>query len=383
MAPPDGLEPAIAPHLQQERTVPARLPSTDYQPPFPSYSARFSEELKDLVMAVIGVQHPDGSNGLSNEFEKIRSFVENPTVQCSPRHWEAASVVDSSGYFNEVAIVYWRSRREFEEWRSESGFDEWWKGLEVEESHGWFLEVFLPSIDRFETVFSDNVVTEGAGHMQESISGPIQQHVYWGSMRDRLPASQTDHLTGEKTPEGVHDTNSSLADTRTRRIRVTGRQNLAIIRSGQDWSNTKPLEREKYLNTMHPVLIRGMDFLRDKGDEVGCFSCRLMDVVDKTSPATSTDKTFALAYFDDLASLEGWSKAHKTHLDIFGRFLQYAAELENDISLRLFHEVMVLEPEQQILEYIGCHEGTGMLASMNRGTASPTTNTMDSVSSKI
>jgi hypothetical protein len=76
------------------------------------------------------------------------------------------------------------------------------------------------------------------------------------------------------------------------------------------------------------------------------------------------DKTFGLGYFNDLASLERWSKQHKTHLDIFGRFLQYAQELGGDISLRLFHEVLVLEPEQQDFEYIACHPGTGMLASL-------------------
>jgi hypothetical protein len=65
-----------------------------------------------------------------------------------------------------------------------------------------------------------------------------------------------------------------------------------------------------------------------------------------------------------MASLEGWSKQHKTHLDIFGRFIQYAAELQNNVQLKLFHEVMVLQPEQQFFEYVGCHPGTGMLASL-------------------
>ena len=200
--------------------------------------------------------------------------------------------------------------------------------------------------------------------MQESLSGEIKEHGYWGSMRDRLPISQTDELAGVKAPDTAIANGTIKADTKTKRIEVPGRQNLAVIRSGQDWSATTPEEREKYLKTMHPVLIKGMDFLRDQGDEVGCFSCRLMDVTDKASPGTETEKTFGLAYFDDLASMESWSKQHKTHLDIFGRFLQYAGELQNNVSLRLFHEVMVLKPEQQTFEYVGCHEGTGMLASL-------------------
>lgn len=180
-------------------------------------------------------------------------------------------------------------------------------------------------------------------------------------MRDRLPVGQTDPLVGTKafTNENpVHKDN----DCKSQRIRVPGQQNLAMIRSGQDWSNTSPHERKLYLETMHPVLTTGMHFLRDSGQEVGCIECRFMDVIPKDdSVKEPTNKTFGLAYFDDLTSLEGWSKDHQTHKDIFGRFIQYAGELQNDVSLRLFHEVMVLKPEQQMFEYLFCHQNTGML----------------------
>src|SRR5690606_9247574 len=113
-----------------------------------------------------------------------------------------------------------------------------------------------------------------------------------------------------------------------------------------------------YLETMHPVLTRGLDFLRDHGGEVGCLSCRFMDIVDPaTAKADGTDRTFGLAYFDDLASLESWCKEHPTHLAIFGGFHQYARKLQNNMTLRVFHEVMVLEPEQQLFEYVACHPG--------------------------
>lgn len=184
---------------------------------------------------------------------------------------------------------------------------------------------------------------------------------YWGSMRDRMPVAQTDELHGEK---GLAQQNASSkkVDTLGQRVRVSGKKNLAIIRSGQDWSNTNPHEREKYLTEMHPVLVTGMTFLRDQGEEVGCIDCRFMDVVPKDGKDEKTDKTFGLAYFDELASLEGWSKSHITHLNIFGQFMKYAGELQGNVSLRLFHEVMVLEPGQQYFEYVGCHDSTGMLA---------------------
>lgn len=359
------LENAIPPHLQTERLIASKTPQ-DYVPPFPAYSARFPKEAKDLVMAIIGTQYKGEVDSRRAEYTKLIDFVGKGDEKTKPRYWESASVVDNRGYTNEVVIPYWLNKADYEQWSSDSGFGAWWESLEPSSENGWFLEVFLPSIDRFETVFSDNIVPEGAANMREAISGEIQQHVYWGSMRDRMAAAQTDHLVGERAfPKSDPAPADKKGNTQHRRIRVPGRPNLALIRSGQDWSNTTPQERKLYLETMHPVLVRGMTFLRDEGEEVGCISNRFMDCMHKTDAGKITERTFGLSYFDDLKSLEGWSKQHKTHLDIFGRFLQYAAELQNNVSLRLFHEVMVLKPEQQVFEYVGCHDMTGMLASMS------------------
>jgi hypothetical protein len=104
-----------------------------------------------------------------------------------------------------------------------------------------------------------------------------------------------------------------------------------------------------------------MDFLRDYGYKVGCYSCRFIDVVDSATGKADKDRTFGLAYFDDLYSLEGWCKEHPTHLAIFGEFHQYARKMQNNVTLRVFHEVMVLGPAQQLFEYVACHSGTGIL----------------------
>lgn len=359
------LEPAIPSHLTCPRTQPSSLPP-NYQPPFPAYCARFPEAMQNLTMAVIGFQHHPSSkkqNAHSNNNEsrdKLLSFLQSPQQDITPAYYELAAYVDAASYRNEAAFAYWPSASAYDTWAEKSGFADFWEELDPKQCGevGWFLEVFSPSMDRFETVFSNDTVPEGAAHMREKVSGPMREHVYWGSMRDRLAASQTDALEGELRER------AAVRDTNSQRIRVAGRQNLCAIRSGQDWSGTKERERKLYLETMHPVLVRGMEFLANEGSEVGCLSNRFMDVVDHTDPARPTDKTFGLGYFDSIASLEGWSKQHKTHLDIFGRFLQYAAELQNHVTLRLFHEVVVLQPEQQFFEYVGCHRGTGLLGSM-------------------
>lgn len=325
-------------------------------------------------MAIIGAQHQAKPSNLpeGSTLPQLQKFLDAAAVELKPAYVELASVTDNRGYYNEVAIAYWPTTELYDRWSSSSGFDAWFESINPEsEPCGWFKEIFLPSVDRFETVFSDNVSAEGAAHMRNGVSGEVREHGYWGSMRDRLPVAQTDPVPGERWNSSESKTNGTALPAEKRRIKVPGRQNLAMIRSGQDWSGTVSRERPLYLDTMHPVLIKGMDFLRDQGSEVGCFSCRFMDVIDKRTftPQDSNnkpiEKTFGLAFFDDLASLEDWSKRHKTHLDIFGRFLQYAKELGGEISLKLFHEVMVLQSQQQRFEYVGCHDKTGMLASQS------------------
>lgn len=355
------LESAIPKNLQQQRTTAVSTPE-NYEPPFPAYCARFPENTKELVMAIVGAQYASPADHDGAAISQLSGFMKNsPDADTRPSFWELTSVTDSTGAYNIAVIAYWPNKASYTQWTAVSGFQAWWDSINPEkERHGWFLEVFFPSIERFETVFSDNEFPEGAANMRSSVSGPMKEHGYFGSMRDRLPISQTDKLVGETG----HFSKNPAGHRSPRRVRVPGKHNLAVIRSGQDWSNTLPTERTLYIETMQPVLTKGMNFLRDQGEEVGCYSCRLMDVIDPVSFKANKDRTFGLAYFDDLSSLEGWSKRHKTHLDIFGGLLQYMKRLNYNISLRLFHEVLVLTPEQQWFEYIGCHDKSGMLVSL-------------------
>ncbi|KAG7294484.1 hypothetical protein NEMBOFW57_004558 [Staphylotrichum longicolle] len=354
---------AIPNHLKCPRTLPAQLPSTDFQPPYPSFSVRFPENVSELVLAIIGAQFKPGSEpgaAVGAARSTLTAFLTSSTSPTLPSFFEWASVTDNKGFYNVTALAYWPSRIAYEAWAEQSGFRKWWQALLPEDSpNGWFLEVFFPTTDRFETLFNTDATPEGSAHMGEAMSEAVQEHGYWGSMRDRIPLAQTDGLAGEKAPPGDFTAPAAAAG----RVVVPGRKNLAVIRSGQDWLDTTPAERVLYLETMHPVVIKGMDFLRDHGKGVGCHSCRFMEIVDpKTAKAEGIDRTFGLAYFDELASLEKWCKEHPTHLAIFGGFFQYAKKLGNNVTLRVFHEVMVLEPEQQYFEYVGCHPGTGMLA---------------------
>ncbi|VUC35674.1 unnamed protein product [Clonostachys rosea] len=358
-----NIESAIAPHLRTERVVPGNTPE-NFKPPFEIYASRFPPSMKELVFAIIGAQYPSKESNDGAAMEKIASFTSSTTVplELRPTFEEVAAMTDNRGYYNIATLIYWPDRATWDQWSELTGFKEWWSTLDpTTERNGWFLEVFFPTMDRFETILTTTAMREGASYMRTGASGPVLEHGYWGSMRDRLPVSQVDELVGEKA--FLQAGGPKRPATLKSRVRVPGKRNLAIIRSGQDWKETLPRERELYLNMMRPALQNGMDFLHDHGDEIGCYSNRFMDMVGFKGEG-GRDRSFGLGYFDDLASLEAWSKSHPTHVNIFAVFMKYAKEMGDNMTLRLYHEVSVLEAEQQFFEYISCHSSTGMLSSV-------------------
>lgn len=137
---------------------------------------------------------------------------------------------------------------------------------------------------------------------------------------------------------------------------VQGHDNITLIRSGQDWVNADEQERALYFNEMLPSLQDGMDFLRDEGQSVGCYSNRFVRNVDLDG--NLLDIAYDIGYWRSLDKLERWAESHPTHLRIFTTFFKVVTGLQN---LRLYHEVSVSDAKHQIFEYINCHSQTGMM----------------------
>ncbi|WP_455925191.1 phenylacetaldoxime dehydratase family protein [Pseudomonas putida] len=340
------MESAIPEHLRQARQCPVATPAA-YQPPFPAWTSRFSPLTGQVVMAYFGVQGHDPV-ALSDLAPVTSRFGQAR----GPLFWDGAECIDEQGFHTCIAIAYWADVQAFADWQQRSGFGAWWQHPDREQGPlGWFMEVVCPTAERFETVFSSPDRPEGIAHLASGVSEPILEHGYWGSARDRLPLAQVDALlpgsaTGSTEP-GL-------------RQRPPGRDNLCLIRSGQDWSDTRDQERTLYLRDVQPVLAAGMTFLRDQGRDIGCLSCRFMQVLDRSG--LPLEKSFGLACFDDLANLERWAKTHPTHVAIFGGFMNYVQTLNFQIQLRLYHEVSVIPAQAQFFEYVNCHPGSGLLS---------------------
>jgi aldoxime dehydratase len=338
------MESAIPPHLQVSRSRHRRVPD-DYQPPYPSFVARHRPAVGVVVMAYFGIQHSGGApKGLPAALKSLEAVFASAN---GPRHWDRAAYVDEAGYNNTVSVAYWDDRAAFDAWFPAARAA--WTGVEAA-GFGKFIEVLSPSVNDYETLFSSLGRPEGVAVIADAMSGDVLEHAYWGGMRDRIPLSQTSDMAPAGAPSVARE---------GRCLRVKPHENICLIRSGQDWSDTDSAERKMYLEDVEPVLREGMEFLRDQGLAIGCFANRYMTVLD--SDGRPTEKSYGMSWWKSLAALERWAESHPTHVRIFGAAMKYLSTLGPAAKLRLYHEVTVARTADQFFEYLDCHPGTGML----------------------
>jgi aliphatic aldoxime dehydratase len=348
------MEPAIAPHLAAHRTEPAGM-KPGWQPPYPSFVARFAPAVRRVAMSYFGVQYRAGSRPPAIVPEALAALAAACAGPDGPGQADRARYVDEAGYETVVTVAYWDDPARHQRW-SAAGDGAWLGEQHAGGAAGFFRETVRPAVTRFETLFS-NDRREGVARLAASLSGEVAEHAYWGGARDRLPLAQTDPLAPGDPPGPA----SSTAGGGARRV-VGGQHNLCLIRSGQDWTDTDGDERRMYLEEVEPVLRAGMDFLRDEGRSVGCYASRYLRVADERGDPVN--KSFGMSWWRSLADLDRWAKDHPTHKAIFGQAMRYLAAQGPAARLRLYHEVTVAAADEQDFEYLNCHPGTGMLRAL-------------------
>jgi aldoxime dehydratase len=343
------VESAIDTHLQCPRTLTRRVPD-DYRPPFPMFVARAAQDLTQVVMGYFGVQYR-GEEHRDEALAAVRHIVGTFDLEDGPGEHDVTHHQDNSGYDNLIAVGYWRDPATYERWLSRPEVAGWWSSDDrLGGNVGVFREIVCPRADQFETLYAFTEGFPGVGAIMDDVSDDIQEHAYWGSMRDRIPVSQTDWMS----PDG--ELAASTDPALTGRVVVRGHDNVALIRSGQDWADTGDEERTLYEEEIEPVLRQGMDFLRDHGQELGCYSNRYVRYVDLDG--NPIEKSYNIGHWRSLGQLERWAESHPTHLRIFTTFFRVVAQLE---KLKLYHEVSVFDAGDQYYEYVNCHPATGML----------------------
>lgn len=331
------------------RAHPLRMPPA-WEPPYPAFMSRFGPEVAEVAMAVVGCQYDADSRDAA--WRAISALAGALRSGSGAAQVDLAHCEDGTGHHQYAATAYWLDPQRAATWFESSQFDELWSEHTAENRpYGVYREVFNIPLERFETLHSGPEHVVGVAYARTGMDGPMQLHAYWGSMRDRIPAAADDAFA----PAG----SVQVLEHDARRVLVRANDNLAIIRSGQDWSHTTGTERDEYQNDIEPVLRAGMTFLRDEGDEVQCIDCRYMHFLN--ADGTGQDHSFGLAYFRSLKDLEDWAEHHPTHLAIFNAFLEVAPRYGPDMQSRYWHEVSVLPAAGQWAEYVNCAPGTGLM----------------------
>src|SRR5262249_6337632 len=194
---------------------------------YPSFSARFDPAVEQVVMAYLGVQYatPQPPAVVSVALAELLASAHGVD---GPDHRDQARYRDEADYHTILNTLYWTDPGDFDRWREHH--ESWTSAAHRSAAAGFFSEVLQPSARRFETLFSSDRA-DGVSVAADTLSGEIQEHGYWGGARDRIPLAQTDRLdpSGELSVE---------TDPSTGLITIRPHDNLCLIRSGQDWTDT-------------------------------------------------------------------------------------------------------------------------------------------------
>ena len=229
-----------------ERTIPARMPE-GWAPPVPAHSAVITS---DTAIAYYGVQSSEGPDAKAvEEFRTwIVAAIDNEN---GPDSTEWAQYEDADGAYTWIAISYWAGDLDrLDRWTSSDEHQDYWSDeRRLAGPAGTFREIYRIPPNRFETLLSQPDIRAGAASAVPERRGPIQEHNYWGGTRDRITLSANDPL--ESTGgESAHSSGSPFG--RGARVRVRGRANLAVIRSGQHLDGLEGREKEFYAETNRP-----------------------------------------------------------------------------------------------------------------------------------
>ena len=320
----------------------------NWEPPAPAWQSYWKDTSEPLVAGYFGIQ--------ANEPALLDTWVSQAFFGKHAPFWvEQGLHSDRNGDSDYMYIAYW-SQSEYQKWWALTPHSGWWDDRQrLADGVGYWREIITMPFERFETLHSTQL-PHGIGVMATGMDGPIMEHGYPGSMRDRIPLSDTDTLRND---DGINARLQARTTDSGKRILVTPPVNMCVIRSGQNWSACGSEEKTHYSEKLHPVLLKGMRFLRDHPIETNCYALRFVDQKDDAWGAT--EKSFGLGYSVDVHAFENWAKSHPTHLAIFGGFLEMAETFGAEMKLALWHEVTALPEEGCEFEYIGCRPQTGLL----------------------
>ena len=319
-----------------------------WSPPAPAWQSHWKDQSNPLVAAYFGVQADTSAPLDTWALPALRG-------RNAPFAIERGRHTDPIGPVEFLYVAYWRES-EYCKWWADPAHSDWWLSpARLSEGVGYWREVITMPFERLETLHSTEI-PHGVGVSADLMDGPIIEHGYPGGMRDRIPKSEDHDLRSLNTMETRLE---SRREAHGARIWVKPPEHMCVIRSGQNWSVCEGVQRAHYLEKLHPVLQKGMRFLREHPLETNCYTLRFVET--KDAAWQPMEQSFGLGYGLDVHAFENWAKSHPTHLAIFSGFLEMVEVFGAELQLSLWHEVTTLPAEGCEFEYIACDPRTGLL----------------------
>lgn len=334
----------------QNRTIPMRKP-IGHQPGHQRYTSLIDEDVQHVQMSVFGVQTNQKLEDVQASFFSLMD--EFCKASSAPVHKEFARYKDTDGFTNIFVVCYWHNFKVFAEWLE--NVTRWLKERPLASMQvGYWLESFSVPTDYRETIAFEDYL-RGLSACPHTRIEPMDESGYWGAARDRIAASGYDSLDSDLRELGVADQRI----TKGRYVKITGiSKNLCVIRSGVSWKNCDEEQLESYQKNLEPKLNAGMEYLRQNPEKTGCCSLRQVECID--SKGNLLEEAYSYGLFLSLGHLENWSEHHPSHLAIYARALAERKKYQENLQLKTFHEIYVLQ-DMVSFEYVNCHPNTGLL----------------------
>lgn len=359
-----------------------------WQPKVPRWTLRFPNDIQELVIAYVGVQHhgvnsQEGqqnghrkyTNGASNGepvgLQQATRAIEEWATQGSakPTIVDRLAVEfgrDISG--SKVWACYWTSKAAAEQSLNNLDLSDIHNSLpqNQQESTGLWLEVLYPDLTRFETNYSGDDYRPGIAGLKGTTQEPHNLTGYWGAARDRIQASAFDDFVDDDPK--LRNPHTVQKETNRLHLSGTNTHTIAHIRSGQFWENCADDEREAYENDLEPYLIAGLKDIYKRPQDLGDYGLRFLRNVAPSGLERNSDssehlprETCAAGFSRTLADLENWAKNCPSHHKIYGGAMHHKQKFAERAKFRTWHEVCVLKPGEARWEYTNCVKDTGTI----------------------
>jgi len=318
---------------------------------YPGRVVAFPGGVSHLVFGMYGIQSPDAN--------LRRKFISELSAHCEnsggPERIELCHFTDGADNVCDMLLTYATNSDKHRTWWQSNSVKQWWQQLNTsaDSDTGYWREVLHTDKDRFNYAAGVDDKVASAAILPLT---PSATFGYWGSYRDRLPASKKD------TFESEYDSAPAIKEhlTKGRRLSAIIPDNLCLIREGQGWGKCGPEEKAVWDEQMAAVVDEWVGFLASDPQVTGCLSVRKCEERDIPNGAAQA-KQCQIAFLLSLGHIEHAARTHIAHLAVHKAFVKMYREPTFDPKMHVWVEVHVLKKGDLETEYANCHNQTGLL----------------------